>query len=390
VTSAPAWLSTKYDARAVAARAEEFVTTLDQRLPGFLETLRDNPLDALASFDEVQFRVDDQPQRGSCSILGRYDPNAMPPSIVVTRTSTGQTLFSALHELGHHEQQRDFDWLEALETISDSQRQRTLEEQVCEAFAAEVLLGMDVVENVIGTGTPTASSIAALHEATGASRSACAVRVLQLLRVDALVMMTNLDREILFATGYGDVFTPKRGTVQTIDSIVSRATAGTHVTDRDASVMYGSGAELHGLAGDAVRDGEYVYAVFTMGKPGWVPGGKAYIPAHTSWSKREHDCRCGTTYQRGHGARTAACARAHPSQAGTAHAQSAGPSGPRPGFKLSPPCATTAPTEPGTVRRSRRASATTTSMARFFCSAGSRLVTVETWAWAERLEAQDP
>lgn len=309
MVESPAWLSTKYDARAVAKRAKEFTAALEERRPGLIEMLRSNPLDALANFDEIQFRVDNHKQPGSCSVLGRYDPAAIPPSIAVTRTSSGQTWFSALHELGHHEQQRDFDWLEALHTISEPPRRRALEEQVCEAFAAEVLLGMEVVESTIGNGTPTAKSIATLRT-TGASRSACAVRVLQLLRADALVMVTDLDREVLFAVGNGDAFTPKRGTVQPLDSIVGRAIGDAHVTEHDSVVMYDSGAQLHGLAGDAIRDSNYVYAVFTMGRPGWVPAEKAYLPARTWWSKSEYHCRCGETFHRGRGGDCQICQRA--------------------------------------------------------------------------------
>lgn len=307
MTGAPAWLSTKFDAKTVAKRAGEFVQTLEARHPGLIETLREDPLDGLAQFPEVTFNLSAHQQSGTCSVLGSYDSSTDPPTISVARRGQGQTWFSALHELGHHEQQSDFAWTADLLTIDDHFRRRGLEEQVCEAFAAEILLGADVVDDVIGDGIPTAKSIADLHHVTGASRAACAVRVLQLLRAEGLVMVATLEGEVLFSTGSGDVFAPKKSTVQPPDSVVTRAANAGTSNSRDASVMYGTGRQRHGFAADAVRDGDYVYAVFTAGKPGWVTG--FYASKNLYWGSAEHDCRCGATFTRGTEAFCETCQR---------------------------------------------------------------------------------
>jgi hypothetical protein len=180
--------------------------------------------------------------------------------------------------------------------IKDESLRRNLEEQVCEAFAAEILLGMDVVDRTVGAGIPTAKAIADLHLETHASRAACAVRVLQLLRADGLVMVANAMGEVLFTTGSGGLFGPKKGTVQPPDSVVGRAAAAGTASSRDASVMYGTGREQHGFSADAVRDGDYVYAVFTTGRPGWVTG--LHLSKNVYWGTAEHDCRCGATFRR--------------------------------------------------------------------------------------------
>ncbi|VXB72521.1 ImmA/IrrE family metallo-endopeptidase [Aeromicrobium sp. 9AM] len=303
----PAWLSTKFDAKTVAKRAAEFVGNMDARHPGLVETLRDDPLEALAQFGEVTFTLSAHQQSGKCSVLGSYTTFTDPPTISVTRRGQGQTWFSALHELGHHEQQGDFAWTVALDTIDDERRRGRLEEQICEAFAAEILLGADVVDEIIGDDIPTAKSIADLHHATGASRAACAVRVLQLLRAEGLVMVATLEGEVLFSTGSGDVFAPKKGTVQPPDSVVARAADAGTSSSRDASVMYGTGRQQHGFAADAVRDDDYVYAVFTAGKPGWVTG--FYASKNLYWGSAEHDCRCGATFTRGAEAYCETCNR---------------------------------------------------------------------------------
>lgn len=305
----PQELARRFDVRAVARQASLMVEQLEARRPGFGNALRADPLAALATFDEISFEMNFSPVRGGCSVLGSYSARSDPPLLTVTRTaSVPQTWYSALHELGHHEQQRDFEWAIPALMGDDRSKARRLEEQVCEAFAAEILLGASRVLDIIGARVPTASSIATLHEATGASRSACAVRVVQLLRAAGLAMVATADdRAVFFAAAAGDVIVPKRGTVQPEGSVVARAANAGSSRSRDASVMYGTGSSFEGMAGDAVRDGDYVYAVFTQGVPGWVDG--PYAPGRTYWGSNELHCRCGATYNAGSGSPCELCGR---------------------------------------------------------------------------------
>lgn len=304
----PRELARRFDVRAVARQAARLVSQLEDRHPGIVDELRHDPLATLTTFSEVHLRIADGPSGGGCSVLGSYNPRTTPPTLTVTRTSSlPQTWYSALHELGHHEQQGDLAWAEAARIGGDG-KARQLEEQVCEAFAAEVLLGVDRVHDIIGDVVPTAASIAALHRDTGASRSACAVRVVQLLGAQGLAMVaTAEDSATFFTAAAGDIFVPKRGTVQPVDSIVARAARDGRARSRDAAVMYGTGSTLEGLAGDAVRDGDYVYAVFTDGVPGWVSG--PYAPGRTHWGSRDRHCRCGTSYSAGSGDACVLCRR---------------------------------------------------------------------------------
>ena len=284
------------------------VDRLESRHPGLVPALRHDPIDALSTFAEVTFQLREGPVGGGCSVLGSYSTNVDPPTIHVTRTpSLPQTWYSALHELGHHEQQGDLEWGLAALMDTDRSKARRLEEQVCEAFAAEILLGADRVAEVVGDGVPTARSIADLH-ATGASRSACAVRVVQLLRASGLaVIATAEDSKVFFAAAAGDIVVPKRGTVQPPESVVARAAGAGTAQSRDATVMYGTGRPFEGMAADAVRDGDYVYAVFTTGTPGWVDG--PYAPGRTHWGSRDIHCRCGTSYESGSGGPCDLCGR---------------------------------------------------------------------------------
>lgn len=305
----PRELARRFDARAVKRQAVAMVNRLEANHPGLVAELRQDPLATLEAFAEVAFRVDGGTVGGGCSVLGSYSTNHNPPQITVTNTgNVPQMRYSALHELGHHEQQGDLEWGLAALMQADRDRARRLEEQVCEAFAAQVLLGDDVVLEVIGDGVPTASAIADLHAHTGASRSASAVAVVQLLRADGLVMVATADdRALFFAAAAGDIIVPKRGTVQAADSVVARAATAGSARSRDDSVMYGTGRTLDGFAADAVRDGEYVYAVFTSGRPGWVSG--AYAPGRLRWGSKDVHCPCGSTFESGSGSGCDMCGR---------------------------------------------------------------------------------
>lgn len=305
----PRELARRFDTRAVKRQAVAMVNRLEVNHPGLVADLRHDALAALEAFHEITFRVNNGQPGGGCSVLGSYSTNVNPPQITVTNTgNVPQMRYSALHELGHHEQQGDLEWGLAALMQQDDGRARRLEEQVCEAFAAEVLLGDDVVLPVIGDGIPTAAAIADLHASTGASRSACAVAVVQRLRADGLAMVvTAHDRALFFGAAAGDIIVPKRGTVQAADSVVARAATAGSAQSRDDSIMYGNGRTYDGFAADAVRDGNYVYAVYTSGRPGWVTG--AYAPGRLRWGSREVHCSCGSVFESGSGSACEICGR---------------------------------------------------------------------------------
>lgn len=296
----PRRLSHRFDVNAVQRQAARMAASL-QHWPSLVDELRADPIETLAGFEEITFTlVASTGGRGQdCSVLGSYDAGTS--TLTVTRTSnTPQMWFSALHELGHHVLAGDLDWAEAVDGVHDRRDRHRLEEQVCEAFAAEILLGVDRVVAAIGDVVPTAADLRALHLATGASRSACAVRVAQLLRADGLVIITNAaDNAVFFTAPSGDVFRPRRGTIQPAQSVPARAARAGSCRDRDARVTYSNGRTQGGFSADAVRDGDYVYSVFTTGRPGWATG--AHVPSRPQWDPSEIDCPCGSTYESGRG-----------------------------------------------------------------------------------------
>ena len=295
----PVAVRSRYYGRQVRAAAVRLLENLDARRPGVVGRLRADPFVELHGWsDEVAVRrVPIHSLHGGCSVIGQYSDDTDPPTLsVLDGGSSGQRRFTVLHELGHHEQRGDLPWFDAA-LAKQSDNGRRLEEQVCDSFAAEVLLGQDVVDRVLGEEAPSAESVLLLREETGASRAACCVRVAQLLRCEGLVILTDLAGEVLFAAVNGSsFFRPKRGTAQGSDSLAVRAAALGRAQDPDAFLQYATGTRLIHLRGEAIRDGNYVYVVLRDGRAPWQ---KTDLGPRAAWDVPARNCAaCGEELER--------------------------------------------------------------------------------------------
>ncbi|MEY9967514.1 hypothetical protein ABIA33_005585 [Streptacidiphilus sp. MAP12-16] len=267
---------------------------LEERMPGVLERLREDPFDELSRWDDIKvIRVSADETRRSvdtgngCSVLGQYNGEDTPPSItVVGSTGPGRPWFTVLHELGHHEQRGDLEWFDsALSRQADDGWE--LEEQVCEAFAADILLGDDVATAVLNGKAVDASAVPLLHKATGASRMACCVRVSQLFGGECLVLITDLTGRVYFSASAGDIPRPKIGTPQASNSLPVRAASAGSIISSDAVLTYATGRVRSGFRAHSVRDGKYVYSIFATG---FAPWSKLDISRPVEWSELDWFC----------------------------------------------------------------------------------------------------
>lgn len=278
----------------VKQAATRLTRNLEERMPGVLERLRNDPFAELGRWDDIKIiRVSTDEIRGSvdtgkgCSVLGQYNGEDAPPSItIVGSTRPGRPWFTVLHELGHHEQRGDLEWFDtALSCQADGGWE--LEEQVCEAFAADILLGEDVAATVLQGRAVDASAVPLLHKATGASRMACCVRVSQLFGDECLVLITDLTGRVYFSASNGDISRPKVGTTQASNSIPVRAASAGSIISSNADLTYASGRARSGFRVHSVRDGNYVYSIFTMG---FAPWSKLDISRPVQWSELDWFC----------------------------------------------------------------------------------------------------
>ena len=155
------------------AQVAAMLALLEQTRPGVVEQLRVDALTELGSWPDV--RVDLVPEvsgAGGCSVTGSYHDEMHPPVLCVAQSaSVRRRQFTVLHEFGHHLQNTDIGLAEQL-----LQRNDRFEEDVCDLFAARVLLPDSLVAGCFDERTPTAGDVVRLYQASSASRAACVVR----------------------------------------------------------------------------------------------------------------------------------------------------------------------------------------------------------------------
>jgi IrrE N-terminal-like domain len=164
---------------------------LDSLDPDVRDGLSIDPIAVITA--RLKVRVQLRPERsgtGHCSIDGSYFPD--PPRISVAESlSRRRVNFSVLHELGHHLQADDAILADILWHEPDGGT--GLEEDVSDAFAAEVLLPQHLVDEIIGDAGPTAAAVADLFATTQASREACCVRAAHRVRGPGYVVLADPD-----------------------------------------------------------------------------------------------------------------------------------------------------------------------------------------------------
>ena len=270
----------------VQAWVVKVTEALETVWPGAAGELVDDPCGALAAWDQVELRfVPAVETDGRCSVAGAYvyEEGQTPVLAVARTTSAGRRGFTALHELGHHIQQWDVDLAQELSRAGE--RGQVLEDAVCDAFAASILLPDALVDQHIPAAGPTVYDIGDLNAASSASRAAICVRAAQRLRSPGHVVLLDYDGTVQFAAAQGLPPVAKGSNQSSVpviqDALGSRTAKGrTRLLYRDSI----RGEELFAQAGDL--DG-YVVAVLTTDRPPWedsfVLPSKETAPVASTW-----------------------------------------------------------------------------------------------------------
>lgn len=206
----------------------------------------------------------------SCSIDGLYTPD--PPSISIARAaSTPRESFSLLHELGHHLQRRNLDIAAALARIPVKLRS-AMAEDVCDAFAAELLLPSATVARILDGTHPSGSVLRRLYQGSEASRAACCVRLAQTMVTEGYAVLADQEATINFVARAHAEYRVGRGVHQSPDGVIARAIRSGSARDKDR-LTYASGWRSGLYYADATFDGQWVYAVFQTRPPStWAIG----------------------------------------------------------------------------------------------------------------------
>jgi hypothetical protein len=240
------------DPLAVINRARALVATVDGSIR---DALRVEPVDALVT---LGITLIERPGMAGCDLDASWD-SATRTIRVASDASPSRFRFSCLHELGHERVEVDpqvNDWLYDLGVKYSV----VALEQVCDAFAAELLLPQDEVAAALQAGF-RARHVAALYAGNTASREAVCVRAAQQLGGPGLIALAR-GNTVLFSSSWSLGFRIGRGVTQPAESVVTRAASQGHASTAAERVQLRSMRSFTDLTGDAVlTDDGYTFAV---------------------------------------------------------------------------------------------------------------------------------
>lgn len=241
--------------------------------PGITAQLRADAHSTVGSRSDLVIQHDQEHADSStCSIAAAYLRDTKPPRIVLTSTASyRRELFSVLHEFAHFLIDQDDILADLLWQEPD--QGGALEEDICDAFAALILVGDNLVDSVLDADGVTANAVLRLYRASEGSREACAVAMAQRLGSPGYVVIAAADddQEIgviaRFAARSGNVFPIARNTPQP-GTILVEANRRGRARGQD-QLWYPSGARTEVMHVDVVADQGYLFAVVVTDRPAW-------------------------------------------------------------------------------------------------------------------------
>lgn len=252
----------------VGARVMHMAALLEARSAGILERLRQDAVEEVRLWDDLDLVALENLPPTDCSIAGVYLANVQPPRIGIwSQMSKPRAMFTALHEVGHHLQQTDDQLIDELDSEPDEGAY--LEERTSDAFAAHILLPQEMIRQTLGVGTPTADRITALWRESGVSRAAVCVAAAQQLTTPGHVVL--LDGEtVQFSASFGEP-PLRRGSDQSASGIVrARSRSALPLVTADESrFVYRDGIKGTPMYAQAADIGGYTVVVAVAHQAPW-------------------------------------------------------------------------------------------------------------------------
>lgn len=253
----------------VPPRVQRMLEIVRERGSETLVSLRTHPIAELETWPELEVMLLDAVPTSDCAIAGVYFSDHTPARIGIwAKSSIPRQHFTALHELGHHLQLHDATLSAEFDAQVDQGEQ--LEELTCDAFAAAVLFPDEMLKVHLGSGTPLATQVARLWQASGASRAAACVAAAQRLQSPGHVVLLDENDDVAFASSVGEL-PLRRGRDQSRTKVLRalRATSLNAATVRDHRFIYRDGIEGTSLYAQATAMGGYTVVVAVAHNAPW-------------------------------------------------------------------------------------------------------------------------
>lgn len=238
--------------------------------PVVRDALALNPQQAAEDHLGVEVRLEQATRQTSnslCPIDGIYLHEEQIIVVAVSQ-SPGRTLFSILHEVGHHLIEQDD---EVTDLLWDAKGQRSTwaREKFANELAANLLLHEELVSRHIPEQGPTARGVIALINHGKASAEACAVAAARRLPGNGYVVIAEHDGTVRFAASHGSALPIARHTPQPRHNLLERAANGSE-RQHGATLAFSGGTLTDPMHADAAPFRSGAIGVYTDGKAPWV------------------------------------------------------------------------------------------------------------------------
>lgn len=164
----------RYTQRAIRGFARGLLWRRELLEPGIEEALRRDLVAAICGRDDVTVRREPARARAStCSIAGAFLRTSPPEIVLLESGNARRDLFSLGHEFGHFLIDRDTVLADLL--FREPDHGVALEEEICNSFAAMLLISGEVIQAALDGHAATAATVWRLYDHTNASREACSI-----------------------------------------------------------------------------------------------------------------------------------------------------------------------------------------------------------------------
>lgn len=241
--------------------ADVLIAGLD---PDVRDALSKDPRAALREHLHLKVRATDQAPRrgdqGTCDGISILNKGTV---IYVPTPESRRENFTMLHEGGHHLASKNDDLLDWVADQRDQKETMRVLEEVCDRFAAGLLLPPGLIDGILDGHRPAASHFVELFKQSSASREVCAIALSKRLGCEGFVALISRNRwQVMFASRVADT-RPYAWRDDEIPATHPLRTLAVGSSGRFEGWWDAPGGDRREYYVDAISDDRHIYAIFS-------------------------------------------------------------------------------------------------------------------------------